>query len=92
MQNQLFWRAGIELTTKGRIKIVEQEMTCERVLSTSCSAGFRKLYRFSATLSFFGSFQFVEQLSVHQAIFKFLCLDIHSPTPATSETVKKSRI
>ena len=45
------------------------------------------LANFSATLGFFGNFQVVEQLSVHRAASKFLCLVGHSHAPATSETI-----
>ena len=53
-------------------------------LSTSCT--------FSATLGFIGNFQLVEQLSMHRATSRFLCLYSHSHAPATSETIKKCRI
>ena len=48
-------------------------------LSTSCS-------------QLFGNFQLVEQLSVHRATFKFLCLHSHSNAPAASGTIKKCRM
>ena len=43
----------------------------------------------SVTLSFFGSFQLFELLSIHWATSKFLCLYNHSHAPATSEAIKK---
>ena len=49
------------------------------------------LGNFSATLGVFGNFQLAEQLSMHRATSKFLCLYSHSHAPATSET-KKCRI
>ena len=51
-------------------------------LSTSCSATL-------LTLGFLSNFQLVEQLSVHRAMFKFLCLDDHSHAHATCETIKE---
>ena len=48
------------------------------------------LGRFSATLGFFDNFQLVEQLSMHQATSKFLCLYSHSHAPATSEKLKSA--
>ena len=44
------------------------------------------LGNFSATLGFVGNFQFVEQLSVHRATSKFLCLDSDSHAPGTSSS------
>ena len=50
------------------------------------------LVNFSATLGCFSNFQLVEQLPVHRATFKFLCLDSHNHAPVTSEKIKKCRI
>ena len=61
---------------QGRLRLGQEGQLL--ALSTSCSATFRQLY------AFLSNFQFVEQLSVQN--FKFLCLDIRSYAPATSET------
>ena len=45
--------------------------------------------KFSATLSFFSDFELLEQLSVHRATFKFMCLNSYSHAPITSEAIKK---
>ena len=50
------------------------------------------LGNFSATSGFSRNFHLVEQLPVHRASFKFLCLDSHSHAPATSQALKKCRI
>ena len=50
------------------------------------------LGNFSASLGIFSNFGLVEQLLVHRATFKFLCLDSESHASATSETLKKCRI
>ena len=42
--------------------------------------------------AFLVTFSFVEQLSVHRATSKFLCLISHSHAPATSERIKPCRI
>ena len=60
--------------------------------AASSSPVHKLLGNFSATLGFFGNFNLVEQLSVHRATFKFLCLDSHSHACATSETINKCRI
>ena len=60
--------------------------------AVGCSPVHKLLGNFSATLGFFGNFQLVEQLSVHRATSRFLCLYSHSHAPATSETIKKCRI
>ena len=45
------------------------------------------LGNFSATCGFFGNFQLAEQLSIHRATSKFLCLYSQRSAPATSETI-----
>ena len=52
----------------------------------------KMLCNFSETLGFFGYSQLVEQLSMHRATSKLVCLYSHSDAPATSETIKKCRI
>ena len=59
-------------------------------LEANCNHVHKLLGNFLATFGSFGYFQLVEQLSMHWATSKFLCLYGHSHAPAMSATQLKS--